>query len=248
MVSNRVLGVVFGVGAGAIAAVGGCSPRADPGCTKDADCEGRGQVCDTFDGMCVPAELDIDSTEDPAPMSFTNKPVPFFRGTACTVGEVKSGALLPVSINPCLHPCIERGSHHFKQFYSCRGSTCDAMVVLWVDANSGPMGCPENAFGRFDQSQCTYGNPIEFTIDTTTGDGSVISGSMTIEVPFLTNEDIAKIVADDSQGNIENLAQQYPRQNNRIIGGDAVSILANHPEPATPCNGAENCQCGPIGF
>lgn len=237
------LGLALGLAATA------CAPQGQSGqCQVDEDCMGRGQVCDTVDSICVDDEVDLSSTEDPAPMTFSNKPVPFFRGQVCTVHEVESGAPIPVSINPCLHPCLERGSHHFKHSFSCIGATCDAYVVMWVDADSGPQGCPENAFGEFDPAQCVYGDAIELQMSTNLDSGP-ISGTMELEIPFLSNADIAQIAGgSDSTDAILELIEQYPRDADRIVGGRAISILPGNPEPPAACDGMSGCDCYGIGL
>jgi hypothetical protein len=237
--------------AGALSVVGllltGC-PQGESGqCTVDADCLGRAQVCDAFNAVCIDEEVDLSSTESPAPSSFTDKAVPFFRGEVCTAHDVQSGERIPVSINPCLHPCINRGSHHFKHFFNCLGSSCEAYAIMWVKGSSIEEGCPADAFGRFPESECVYGDPINLGISTALDSGP-ISGTMELEVPFLSNDDIA-LVDGGADGNeeIRALIEQYPQEPGRLVGGRAISILPGNPAPPESCDDG-GCSCFSIGF
>jgi hypothetical protein len=237
--------------AGALVALGlalTACPQGDPGqCTVDADCSGRAEVCDTFNAICVPQEVDLSSTESPGPTSFQDKAIPFFRGEVCTTLEVQSGERIPVSINPCLHPCIDRGSHHFKHFFNCLGSSCEAYAIMWIRGSSDADGCPDDAFGQFPESQCAYGDPIELSISTQLDSGP-ISGTMELEIPYLSNDDI-DVIAGGRDGNdeIRALIEQYPQEPGRLVGGRAISILPNNPAPPESCEGG-GCSCSSIGF
>ena len=236
---------------GVLSALGlvlGACPQGEAGqCNVDEDCRGRAQVCNTLESVCVDEEVDLSSTESPAESSFSDKAIPFFRGEVCTVQEVQSGERIPVTVSPCLHPCIRRGSHHFKHFFNCVGSNCDAYVVMWVTGSSADDGCPAEAFGRFDESQCVYGDPIEIGISTNLDSGP-ISGSMTLEVPYLSNDDAAIIAGGrDSNPELRALIEQYPQEQARVVGGRAISILPGNPAPPASCEDG-GCSCSRVGF
>lgn len=225
----------------------GC-PQGEAGqCTVDADCHGRAQVCDAFNSICIDEEVDLSSTEDPAPASFTNKAVPFFRGQVCTTHEVEAGAPIPVSVSPCLHPCFQRGAHHFKHFFNCVGSSCEAYVVMWVTGSSDDAGCPADAFGQFDQGECVYGDPVDLTISTNLDSGP-INGTMELEIPYLSNADIEMIAGgSDSNAEIKALIDQYPQEPGRVVGGRSISILPGNPTPPESCEDGA-CDCFSVGF
>ncbi len=229
-------------------AFGACAPRAEQGgCDDDSQCPTRGQVCDLETNDCVAAQVDTSSTESPAPGSFTDKVIAFHRGEICLPLEVESGKSVPVLMRPCLHPCVSVSSFQFKHTFECRGSRCEAEALMWLVGDSAATGCPENAFGSFDTGQCQYGTEVEFQLATETSSGP-ISGTMLLEVPYLTNEDAATIAADpnDAEGTTA-LIEQYPQQTNRIPDGRAISILPGNPAPPDTCaNGG--CPCYPIGF
>ncbi|MCA9704659.1 MAG: hypothetical protein KDK70_02280 [Myxococcales bacterium] len=243
-IGHWALGMAFGVAAGAVA----CAPRSDSGgCAEDLDCA-RGDYCDTTARQCVAADLDTTATESPAEATFTDKIVPFHRGEICLPMEVQSGAGMPVLMRPCVHPCLAVSSFEFRHDFECVGSSCDALALMWMIASSdGTAGCPADAFGAFDQSQCVYDTEVEFTLATETSNGP-IRGSMRLEVPFLSNADMAQIAANpEDHDTIEQLVHQYPEDDGRVPDGRSISILSSHPAPPTSCRDGA-CPCFPIGF
>ena len=247
---GRTLSVAGRLGAVAgLALLPACAPSSEAGCDNDASCPARGQVCDLETSTCVQDDIALDSTEADPAESFTNLAVPFFRGEVCVPHEVQSGATIPVSLSPCLHPCLTATSFEFKHFFSCVGSSCDAYATMWVVADSGPNGCPAEAFGRFDQSMCQFPEvPVDLGIGTTIDSGP-ISGTMLLEIPFLSNDDIEQVAAANSdQALFESLVFQYPTDTNRVPAGRAIQLLPGNPEPVAPCNGSENCTCYDIGY
>ena len=234
------------LGAATMLGAGACAPQVDTSpCDENRPCEGRGLVCDLDVLECVDAEVDLSSTESPAPSSFTNKIIPFFRGEMCLPHEVQSGADLPVVMRPCLHPCIAANAFEFRHSFSCVGSRCDALAMMWV-VGSSASACPADAFGSFDSAQCVYGTEVEFSIATATGSGP-ISGTMTLEAPFLSNADMEAIAANPTAEVIDERVQQYPQQQSRIPNGQSVSLLPDHPVPPASCSGGA-CPCYPVGF
>jgi hypothetical protein len=119
---------------------------------------------------------------------------------------------------------------------------------MWVEANGD--ACPEDAFGRFDASQCVYDQPVEFSINATLGDGTPVEGQMQLEVPFISNADATIIAADpDNTGLIKERIQQYPIENNRIAFGQGIRMLRNGAMAPDTCgDGGAACECTEIGF
>lgn len=237
------LGMAFGVAVGAMA----CAPRSSSGgCEDDLDCA-RGEQCDMAMRSCFATQPDTTATESPAEASFTDKVFPFHRGEICLPLEVQSGTSMPVLMRPCVHPCLQVTSYEFRHNFSCVGSACDAVALMWMVASSDAAGCPEDAFGQFDQTQCVYDTEVEFGLATETSNGP-IRGNMRLEVPFLTNADAALIAEEPGDTDtIDRLVHQYPESDDRIPGGREISILGHHPAPPASCaDGA--CDCFPIGF
>lgn len=230
------------------ASLAACAPIADQGCSADEDCD-RGEVCEMATSECIAATVDTTSTENPAMASFAGKPVPMFRGTVCMPHEVKSGEKVPVSIQPCFHPCLQQGKFHHQHYYYCEGSRCNAWAVLYVEASSIPAGCPADAFGQFDRAMCTgLSSPIDIEIATTLESGPV-KGSMTFEIPYLSNADMAEIAGKfDDSAFIQSKIDKYPRADNRVVGGRDISLLPSNPVPPASCVGNPDCPCYDVGF
>jgi hypothetical protein len=236
---------IAGAWLGLAASVGACGPNAESAeCNEDKPC-GRGEVCDLEVDECVPAEVDITSTETPAPADFTAKPVPFFRGKVCTVHDVKSGAAIPVRLDPCFHPCITSNTFHHKHYYSCVGTHCEAWAMMYVEANG--TACPADAFGAFDKALCVYDKPVDLTIAVTVDDEPV-QGSLYLEVPFLNNADTAAIAADFENTDLINAKiNQYPQDEGRRVGPMEINLSAASPAPPAKCEG-DACPCYEVGF
>jgi hypothetical protein len=151
-------------------------------------------------------------------------------------------------MSPCIHPCLTTSTFQFKHNWNCIGSSCEAYGLVWVVA-SGAM-CPEDAFGKFDRSQCDYATEIEFSINPVYDDGRAIEGQMRLEIPFLSNADASQVAADPDNTDLrETTIQKYPQEMNRIPGGMDISLLASNPEPPASCGemGAA-CDCFDVGF
>lgn len=223
-----------------------CLPEEDSGqCNASKPCSNRGEVCNELSNQCEVADLDVDGTADEAPASFSNVAVPFFRGEVCMATKIKPGETVPVKVSTCLHPCIAAGGYSFKKQYDCNGSSCRSLVLVYFPEASGT-GCPADAFGKFDRSLCVYDernvSAGPFNINT-----GPVSGTATVEVPFLSNEDMATLdgLGDDARvAKTWELAYQYPPDSDRVF---QVSINASNPSAPADCSGA-GCDCQEIGF
>jgi len=216
-------------------------------CFVDQDCFGRGEHCNTETGLCGEGDPHPDETGDPPGMSFPTMHVPFFRGQLCTTLDVLAGTQIPATISPCLHPCLEvTGGYKLHHFWDCTGSSCTAWAIWSIPAAG--TGCPDDVFGQFDQSQCVYDNPLDFRLKATVrDDGTPISGTMMIEVPYLSNDDAAEI-AEGSLSTSEILEKvwKYPEDPDRLVG--PIDLTLASPAPPELCNGPTNCECFPVGF
>lgn len=225
-----------------------CLPEEDSGeCNAAKACTNRGEVCNELTHQCEISGLDVDGTADEAPASFSNVPVPFFRGKVCMATKIKPGETVPVSVSTCLHPCIAAGGYSFKKQYTCNGSSCESLVLVYFPKTSGT-GCPADAFGKFDRSMCVYEDH-----DVSAGPFNVntgpVSGLATVEVPFLSNDDIATLLPLEDQAEARvaktwELAHQYPADSDRVFN---ISINASNPAAPADCSGS-GCDCVEIGF
>jgi hypothetical protein len=240
-VTACIAGAALGLAAAA------CAPKAEVAdCSETKACP-RGEVCDLEVNECIDAGLEVENTENPAPMTFSAKAVPFFRGKVCTVHDVKAGAAIPIRLDPCLHPCLTSNSFHHKHYYSCVGTRCDAWAMMYVDAASVAEGCPADAFAKFDKEMCVYAKPVDLSI-TVKVDEEPVQGTVSLEVPFLSNLDAAAIAADfDNTDLINEKIEQYPKDDKRIVGGKPITLSAASPAPPASCEG-DACTCYEIGF
>jgi hypothetical protein len=216
-------------------------------CTVDEDCHGRAEYCDTQNSVCLVDDTVPDRSGDSPGTSFATMNIPFFRGQLCTKMEVISGSQIPFTISPCLHPCLEvTGGYKLQHFWDCTGSSCNAWIIWSIPASG--TGCPEDVFGQFDQSQCVYDNALDARLKATIrDDGTPIAGTMKIEVPFLSNEDIDAIVGgDNSTDSILDRVYEYIEQDNRVT--DRIRMDQANPQPPEECLGPTNCECINIGF
>lgn len=223
-----------------------CTPNEDAGeCDSNRPCSSRGEVCDTLEKVCIEADVDVDATADPpATGNFGPLALPFFRGKVCIASKAKPGDVIPVSISPCIHPCITNLGFHKKNTWRCVGTSCEGLNFGWIDAQG--TSCPADVFGRFDASMCTY----DLTIDASQGafspSGMPVGGIVTTEVPFISNEDSARVDAGASNDELWAMVNAYPADDERIF-----EINLSDSNPSAPANCVDDpslCDCFDIGF
>jgi len=251
MISNG-LKVCAAAGLCLVGLLAACLPEEDAGeCSASSTCPNRGEVCDLQTYQCELSGLKPDKTADEAKASFSNVPVPFFRGKVCMATKVKPGEAVPVKVSTCLHPCIAAGGFQFKKQYRCTGSSCESLVVVYYPKTSGT-GCPADAFGKFDRGQCVYADGTIHNV--TAGPFNLntgpVSGVATVEVPILSNDDISTLLPLEDQTDARvaktwELAYQYPPDSDRVFN---VSINASNPSAPKDCADESKCDCREIGF
>jgi hypothetical protein len=222
----------------------------DQGCTLDEECEGRGEFCNQDNAECEVQQVTLDTTEpDPGAVmpDFQDKIVPFFRGQACTVDAVQSGSPIPVRIEPCLHSCLTINSFHHHHMYDCLGSQCEAFVLAYYTVDG--TGCPADVFGRFDPAQCgtDENGPVDLSMNITIND-EPFQGTIKLEVPYLSNADIAAIdAAGSSKSDVatEKIYQYPPQATRQIPSTTGISMRSTDPAPPADCTGGA-CPCYPI--
>jgi hypothetical protein len=222
-----------------------CTPTEDAGeCNSARPCTARGEVCDEDIKMCIAQDLDVDATaEQPGPASFSGVTLPFFRGKVCMATKIKPGDAVPVKLSPCIHPCVAGGGFTYKKQYSCVGSACEALVIQYYNSASGS-GCPADAFGRFDRSQCVY-EDIKAGAGPFTIPSGAVTGSAAVEIPFLTNEDARAIMNNKDTAFVWETAKKYPQDAERVF---QVSMNAANPGAPADCSDESLCDCREIGF
>lgn len=223
-----------------------CAPTEDAGeCSATNPCTQRGEACDEVLFECIAQELDVDATSDkPAPTSFSDVALPFFRGKVCMPTRVQPGDAIPVKFSPCVHPCVTSGGFTFKKQFSCSGAFCDAAVMQLFSGASGS-GCPADTFGKFDKAQCVYGEDIKASAGPFTLTSGPIRGNASVEIPFLTNDDAAEIRDGANVDTIWALIKQYPQAQERVF---AISMDGANPAAPADCSDESKCDCREIGF
>lgn len=224
----------------------GCFVEDSGECSAGAPCPNRGEACDEVSKTCEQQMLDVDGTgPDPAPGDFTET-LPFFRGTVCAPTKVQPGDTIPVHIEMCVHdPCINPNGHKYKSQYRCTGSFCEAALIAYLPGAQGT-SCPADVFGKFPKASCT-----SVVIDATAGPFTIqssgaITGTASLELPFLTNEDVKEIAASDNFDKVWQVIYKYPQDPGRVF---QLSMNANNPKaPANCTDDPSLCSCKEIGF
>ena len=249
--SLRLPSFVCAAGA-ALALAAACTPPGDAGeCDTNRPCTARGEVCDTSAKICVEAEVDLDQTAEPdADGAFGPLALPFFRGEVCVAKAAQPGQFIPVSISPCVHPCVTATKFVKYNMFTCTGSSCEGANLVWL-ADAVGAACPADVFGRFDAGLCTYPYTVEGGQGPIVLSGKALVGQIAIEAPFLSNEDMAtiagKVDAKAPSSEIWPILKAYPESAERVF---TVTLNdANDPAPAS-CTGADKalCECRLIGL
>lgn len=223
----------------------GCFNEDSGECSAGAACPNRGDACDLTTKTCEPQDLDVDGTAPaPAPSDFT-RVLPFFRGKVCMPTKVQPGDKIPVHVEMCHHGCVAPKGFQYKSQYKCSGSVCEAALVVYLPGATGA-ACPGDVFGEFAKADCQY-----FDVNAAVGGFTVssvgpITGTGTVEVPFLTNEDAEEVDAGASGDNLWSLIYKYPQDPGRVF-----NITMNGSNPAAPANCTDDpslCDCKEIGF
>ncbi|MCY1056904.1 hypothetical protein [Nannocystis sp. SCPEA4] len=236
---------VFGVTSLALVGfVFGCFAEDSGECGAGAPCPQRGEACDDASNTCEPQALDVDATgPEPAPASFTET-LPFFRGTVCAATNIQPGDKIPVHIEMCVDPCINANGHKFKSQYKCNGTVCEAVLVVYLPDAVGT-NCPADAFGKFPKANCQT-----VTIDASAGPLSTqstgaITGTGTLELPFLTNSDVKEIADTNNFDAVWGVIYRYPQDAGRVF---SLSMNINNPKAPADCKDKSKCTCKEIGF
>jgi hypothetical protein len=187
----------YGLGFCSTLLAAACTPPAQQGnCSDDADCTGRGQFCESVTHTCQESEADYTTTlDDGVSGNFDGKPIPFFRGQVCTVPDLaaRAGAAIPMTFRPCLHPCITGGNNFFQHQWNCLSGLCTAMSIFYTEGSGA--NCPADAWGQFPKDMCNYDVMMSSGLGPVELDGNPVEGGLELEIPFLTNADLVRIVA-----------------------------------------------------
>ncbi|MEZ4382661.1 MAG: hypothetical protein R3A79_15090 [Nannocystaceae bacterium] len=222
-----------------------CAPNADAGeCDANRSCSERGEVCDTVAKLCVTADLDVDATDDPPATGSFSELVPFFRGKVCLATSAKPGEKIPVSISPCVHPCVTATSFTQKHTWRCTGTDCEGLNLMWYQADGA--SCPADVFARFDASMCTYPLTVDAKQGAFNPSGNDVSGVVTTEFPFLTNEDVDRVASGLASEEIWDLVNAYPYDDGRVFEINLNGANASAPDNCI--DDPSQCDCFDVGL
>lgn len=260
------LGAVLGAGASGCAFTG-----RGGGCNSDLDCR-RGETCDEFSSQCQLYTSDT-STTDPSPLpNFTGQAVPMLRGRVCvpSATQLAAGAKIPLTIEPCLHPCLTPTSFRFQNRWFCNGGDCDAQTFPWIIADG--VSCPVDVFGQFASTECVYPQKFDTSIGAFTIDGENINANVMWEVPFMTNDEAEALALYAGKSEDAQLGEAPPACVDLCSGGGsaclvgcyAASLTHKYPvdgtrskaftvragagQPPATCDGNTACECYDFGF
>lgn len=237
---------VFAVTSVALAGfLAGCFAEDSGECSAGAPCPNRGEACDEISNTCELQQLSVEGTADaPAPGAFTET-LPFFRGTVCAATKVQPGDKIPVKIDMCVNTCVKALGHKFKSQYRCMGSNCEAALIAYAPDAQGT-DCPGDVFGKFPKADCET-----LTIEASVGPLSTtsagpITGTASLELPFLTNEDVKVIGATDDYEQVWQVIYKYPQDAGRVF---QLSMNGSNPKAPSNCSDDPSlCDCKEIGF
>jgi hypothetical protein len=269
-VNHRLLGL------STVALVLSCAPPDTQGaCDVDPDCTGRGEVCNMVARTCEFETAEHDSSQPGFSGDFADKQIPFFRGRVCVPKNRASvnGQAIPITYNPCFHPCVNPGTNHVFTKWQCDGSNCGSKLLYWTEGASGT-ACPADVFGKFNPDQCDYSTIFDGSLGPINVDGNPLNALVQLEVPFLTNADLEAINEADQNGTasgeciaecagdpdqssclkgctIDEKVRLYAQEPDRVFYHILDSANATPPEACSDGGGnldLANCECIDIGF
>ncbi|WAS90412.1 hypothetical protein [Nannocystis punicea] len=169
--------------------------------------------------------------------------LPFFRGEVCYADKLRPGDGLPISWNPCVHPCIDPKKTGWRYLVRCDGGVGCEIAFLQYYREATGSDCPSDVFAKFPKAGCKYLGPHYGLSEGLKGFGYPDDKLL---VPFITNADAA--AAND----LEPAAQVWTRIDGYMQPADRyipLSVSADNPAPPTMCGpDVPGCTCKEIGF
>lgn len=169
--------------------------------------------------------------------------LPFFRGEVCYADKLRPGDGLPISWNPCVHPCIDPKKTGWRYLVRCEGGVgCEIAFMQYYREATGS-GCPSDVFAKFNQAGCKYIGPHYGLSE---GLKSFGYPDDKLLVPFITNEDATAVNALEPAAEVWTRIDGHTQSADRYI---PLSVSADNPAPPTQCGpGVPGCTCKEIGF
>lgn len=169
--------------------------------------------------------------------------LPFFRGEVCYADTLRPGDGLPISWNPCVHPCVDPQKLGWRYLVRCAGGIgCEIAFVQYYREATGE-SCPSDVFAKFNEAGCKYIGPHYGLSEGLKGFGYPEDKLL---VPFVTNEDAAAISMQEPSAQVWQRIDGHPQAADRYI---PLSVSEDNPAPPTQCGpDVAGCTCKKIGF
>lgn len=169
--------------------------------------------------------------------------LPFFRGEVCYADKLRPGDGLPISWNPCVHPCIDPQKSGWRYLVRCSGGVGCEIAFLQYYREATGTDCPSDVFAKFNQTGCKYLGPHYGLSE---GLKSFGYPDDKLLVPFITNEDATAVNALEPAADVWTRIDGHTQSPDRYI---PLSVSADNPAPPTQCGpGVPGCTCKEIGF
>jgi len=169
--------------------------------------------------------------------------LPFFRGEVCYADTLRPGDGLPISWNPCVHPCIDPKKTGWRYMVRCTGGVGCEIAFLQYYREATGSNCPSDVFARFPEAGCKYIGP-HFGLSE--GLKSFGYPDDKLLVPFITNEDATAVNALEPSADVWTRIDGHAQSADRYI---PLSVSEDNPAPPTQCGpGVAGCTCKQIGF
>lgn len=207
---------------------GGTGEAPTTGDDPTAPTTGEPVPCDSPEGCTGIGSGEIASTV-----------VPFFRGEVCLNDKLRPDDPVVLSLSTCVHPCLATQGYAFKWVYRCTSGVCEFAVVSTHAGVTGSQ-CPADVFGAFDPAGCKFIGPDALEISK-----SGTQGSVSLLLPFLSNEDAAAIAGGDNEGPSvwARIDAHVQAQERRVT----LDFSPGHPAPPASCaEGSPGCTCHAI--
>jgi hypothetical protein len=169
--------------------------------------------------------------------------LPFFRGEVCTADKLRPGDMLPISWNPCVHPCIDPQKYGWRYLVRCTGGVGCTIAFMQYYREATGSDCPSDVFAKFNPDGCKYIGPHKGLSE---GLQSFGYPEDALLVPFITNEDAAAVAALEPSADVWMRIDGHTQADDRTI---PLSVSDQNPAPPTECGpGVPGCTCKQIGF
>ncbi|MDC0723385.1 hypothetical protein POL25_41275 [Nannocystis sp. bb15-2] len=169
--------------------------------------------------------------------------LPFFRGEVCYADKLRPGDGLPISWNPCVHPCIDPKKTGWRYLVRCSGGVGCEIAFLQYYREATGSNCPSDVFAKFDQAGCKYIGPHYGLSE---GLKSFGYPDDKLVVPFITNADATAVNALEPSADVWTRIDGHAQSPDRYI---PLSVSADNPAPPTQCGpDVAGCTCKQIGF